>query len=287
MIFIIVSHLSNHLGRTYGIGIPLLGYGGTWGNSIFLFLSGYGMYMSMTKRENLHIRYLWQHIVKIIVPFVIAFVATLIGVAIIGDNYNWSDAIGQFFTMTIPYTREWFLKAIIMLYVFSFVAFRLSHRSYPRVLIISLFSLVYCFIGYYVGIGSWMYNTILSYPAGMLVAMNQSKLNRVNWGVPFFISAILFFFFLNFQIPFVNCLLYGLALTMTLIYTFKISGIGSRFLRFMGVNSILFYLFHIGFVHVHYSPYIDPILTISIATVLTFIYINCKQYIDRFIVSIS
>ena len=291
MIMIILSHLSQHLSLVYNIDIPLLIQGGSLGNSIFFFVSGYGMYMSMTRQKVLNARYLWLHLIKIIVPFVVAFVAALIGVAIMRDDYKWSATLGHFFTMTLPYASAWFLKAIMMLYVFSFIAFKFSSRPNRRVLLVALFSLIYCVIGYYVGIGKWMYETVLNYSAGMFVAIIQIKLNKVNWrvafGTSFILFMILFVIYLKNPIPYVNRLLYGFFITMTLIYAFKILNRQSRILRFVGINSILFYLFHIGFLHVHYSPCIDSIVIIAVAIGLTLLYIQFKHYIDRFIMSIS
>lgn len=291
MIMIILSHLSQHLSLFYNIDIPLLIQGGSLGNSIFFFVSGYGMYMSMTRQKVLNVRYLWLHLIKIIVPFVVAFVAALIGVAIMRDDYKWSATLGHFFTMTLPYASAWFLKAIMMLYIFSFIAFKFSSRPNRRVLLVALFSLIYCVIGYYVGIGKWMYETVLNYSAGMFVAIIQIKLNKVNWrvafGTSFILFMILFVIYLKNPIPYVNRLLYGFFITMTLIYAFKIFNRQSRILRFVGINSILFYLFHIGFLHVHYSPCIDSIVIIAVAIGLTLLYIQFKHYIDRFIMSIS
>lgn len=291
MIMIILSHLSQHLSLDYNIDIPLLIQGGSLGNSIFFFVSGYGMYMSMTRQQVLNVRYLWLHLIKIIVPFVVAFVAALIGVAVMRDDYKWSATLGHFFTMTLPYASAWFLKAIMMLYIFSFIAFKFSSRPNRRVLLVAIFSLIYCVIGYYVEIGKWMYETILNYAAGMLIAVMQVKMNRANWGIAFWISLILFvlLFSIYFKcsIPFVNRLMYGFFLTLTLIYGIKIFNKRSKILRFIGVNSILFYLFHIGFLYVHYSPYIDMIIIITATISLTLIYISLKKYIDRFIMSIS
>ena len=291
MIMIILSHLSQHLSIEYNIRIPLLIQGGSIGNSVFLFISGYGMYMSMVRQQSLKVRYLWQHIIKIIVPFIVVFLATLIGVSIMGEHHNWSDVVGYFFTMTFPHASVWFLKAIIMLYVFSFIAFKLSTRPYRRVALIAAFSLIYCVIGSQVGIGKWMYETILNFAAGMFVAIIEVKMNRINWKIAlsFFLTLflILFVVYLKIPIPFVNRLLYGLFFTLALIYAFKITGIRSEILRFVGINSILFYLFHIGFTHVHYSPCIDPILTITITIGLTLLYVRFKGYIDRLIMSIT
>jgi len=291
MIMIILSHLSQHLWEEYNSGITFLIQGGSMGNSIFLFMSGYGMYMSMTKQEKLKVRYLWQHIIKIIVPFIFAFIISLLGIVVMSDKYNWTNVFSDLFTMTLPYTREWFLKAIIMLYIFSFIAFKLSSKPYGRVVLVAIFSLIYCVIGYYVGIGKWMYETILNYAAGMLIAIMQIKMNQANWRITFgsflVLFVMLFGIYLKCPIPFVNRFLYGFCLTITLIYAFKIFSRQSNILRFVGINSILFYLFHIAFLHVHYSPYIDMIIIIIATISLTLIYISFKKYIDQFIISIS
>lgn len=288
MLMIITAHLSNHLKKVYGIDTGYLWLGGEFGNAIFLFMSGYGIYLSMMKRgDDLSFRYLWQHIVKIMVPFIIAFMVTFLGCYIMGDDYGLKKAVNDFFTMTIPFTREWFLKAIIMLYVFAFIAFKITKTAYKRIMLVAALSCVYCIVAFYVGLGTWMYDTILCFAGGMFVAKNQHVMEKVKWKWMFVVSAILFAVSFWLPLPLIKNILYGFFLALTLVYGLKLTHLNSRVLHFAGQNSILLYLFHIGFVHIHYGPIIDPILTASIALALTFIYLSVKKYIDRLIVAIS
>lgn len=288
MVMIIIAHLSNHLKKVYGIDTGYLGLGGEFGNAIFLFVSGYGIYLSMMKRGySLNLRYLWQHIVKIVVPFIIAFIVTCAGCYIIGDDYSARDAVMDFLTMTIPFTREWFLKAIIMLYGFSFISFKIARTPFTRVLTVFVLSVIYCIIGFFVGLGAWMFDTILCFAGGMFIASIQNIMREAKWARLFVICAILFLICMCLPLPYIKNTLYGFFLALTFVYGIKLTNKNLRLFHFVGLNSILLYLFHIGFVHVHYSPLIDPIVTVSVAFGLTFAYLGVKKYIDRMIVAIS
>ena len=288
MVIIIISHLCNHLRKVYEIDTGYLSFRGEFGNAIFLFVSGYGIYLSMLKRgDKLNLRYMWQHIVKIIVPFVIAFVVTFVGCYVMGDDYDFSKAAKDFSTMTIPFTREWFLKAIMMLYAFAFVAFKIFSVSQKRILMVVLFTCVYCIIGFFVGLGAWMFNTVLCFAGGMFVASIQNLMQDANWVKMFVACSILFVICLWIPLPYIKSTLYGFFLSLALVYGVKLVKLDSRIFHFIGLNSILLYLFHIGFVHVHYSPIVDPILTTTIAITCTFAYIGMKKYINRVIIAIS
>lgn len=64
------------------LNIPYIGMilapGGYLGTGLFFFMSGYGLYCSMSSKKELPFSYLWQRLYKMISVFVIGYVLAII-----------------------------------------------------------------------------------------------------------------------------------------------------------------------------------------------------------------
>jgi peptidoglycan/LPS O-acetylase OafA/YrhL len=101
--------VNSHLDDFYPI--PQLGTGGMFGNELFFFVSGYGLFLSFQKRSEPILPWLTRRIARVYEPlFVIATFLVLVG-------YIRVHTLSDFFWVYIISKEFWFLPAITALYV--------------------------------------------------------------------------------------------------------------------------------------------------------------------------
>ena len=87
----------------------LIGFLGVFGVAIFLFLSGYAAMMSYLKKPNYMKNYIPKRLVRLYVPFLIAYLCCDIVLLLSGHSYSVSDFTGAFI-LSLPNTLIWYLK---------------------------------------------------------------------------------------------------------------------------------------------------------------------------------
>ena len=271
-------HMNNHLISRYDS--HYLSFSSGWGeigNACFLFMSGYGIYSSMKNMEYVKFSYIKKKIIRIIITFLFAFTSAIVICSFVGTPYDYSLFFEQLFTMTIPFTREWFLKAIIYCYIISFISFRMTKATNYRLFSVFVFLCLYFVVAHYCKIGSWMYSSILCYGLGMLFAEYKEHFAKVPNSLALIVLVtIILLLRYRIDIPlevtfsdFVSCIL--------LAYISRIVKLNLFFIEYVGKNSLLFYAFHIGYVHFCFGKYIDPFVNIGITTMLVFMYSHIQN----------
>lgn len=159
---------------------PAIGFAHTWGDvavGCFFAMSGYGLMASFLRRENYLDGFLRNSLIKLFVPFVLAFVLTLIycwqiGVCVTEIDYK--GGIG------VPFS--WFIFALALFYAFFFVVFRFVQvANEVRVLIVCLLVGLYCVITREFGL-VFAYIRCPAFCIGMFVALAEGKIHaRFVW----------------------------------------------------------------------------------------------------------
>lgn len=108
---------------------------GDLGTAVFFFISGWGLYCSMEKREKVDWGYLWNNLKKLIVPFVIVWAVTEVTYQILHPEYGWSG-----------YGKIWFIQVITGAYVVSILTFMLFKQRWLRLVLVSLICGIYIYI---------------------------------------------------------------------------------------------------------------------------------------------
>ena len=138
----IILILNSHLDRFYPI--PYLGTGGALGNSIFFFLSGFGVFLSQKKNSRAFLEWFAGRLKRIYPSLWIVLLLVKMPLMIIAGKLYAStiiDFIGYFFNP--PY---WFLMMLLVYYIFSF---RLLTANYRKTLGVFVM-LIPLYIGCYV-----------------------------------------------------------------------------------------------------------------------------------------
>ena len=236
MLMIIVHHVFKYASWAPE---PIRGIWGDMGTAVFFFISGWGLYCSMEKREKVDWGYLWQNLKKLLVPFLIVWAITEVLYQIVHPEIEWSG-----------YGRIWFIQVIIGAYIVSILTFMIVKWRILRLTIVLILCLTYIYIGWKVlCLPQYRWGSVICFPAGMWLSAYRRELKPVleqKWAIAI-ISLFLYWLFRNYDfLPLRACLKYSIPFCLLFVSMGSIVNIQSKLLYFIGKNSLLFYLIHIA-----------------------------------------
>ena len=243
MIAIVFAHTANEfpaLLTEYHISGLLIG--GRLATGVFFFLSGYGLTLSM-KRNNVDHSYIVRHLRHLLLPYLVFWTFYIVVGLLTRSLPTDISFFMQFFLLKMPYTDAWFFRTILGIYV---VYFSLARVMKARAGIgLTSFIIVYAIVLAAVGAPSYCWNTIMSFPLGILCATHVVSFKRVaSWkGAFFFLCLAVAFYKLPIPVflrevcpPMACCMsLTSLSVKMRLFP-------GKTVMAFIGQNSLYMYL---------------------------------------------
>lgn len=176
-----------------GLLIPMWGQ---IGSSVFLFMSGYGLFISMTSKEELKVSYLLQHIQKILEPFLVAFVLCFPMVAIAhqcGEDYDLQ--LVNLLWLSMPTGIDmWFLKTILLFYIFTFFIVRWVKTTRGRTVCLGAIMLTHIVILYLNRVPGYWYVSNLPFLCGVFCSQATTIGHRHRSHAPaLFVLAVLLY----------------------------------------------------------------------------------------------
>ncbi|MBQ2890170.1 MAG: acyltransferase family protein [Clostridia bacterium] len=250
----------------------------------FLFYSGYGVMESIKKKGDAYISAIPKNrVLKVFLQFVIA-TALLIAVKF---------AVGEEFTLRriiltlLSWESDWFIFAIICLYIFTYLGFRIikSEKHLLGVLTVSLLTILYIII--LRNFKSRMfYDTVLCYPLGMLYSLYKDKIEKLTgeriykWMISVIVIGGLATVFKVFGDKTLIPALLGFILAgiFIVILTMRVS-LHNKVLNWFGAHLFEVYLLHripmivlekIGFIK--FSPPLSFIVSLTVTAGLSYLY---------------
>ena len=273
MLLIIFHHIYVKLAFDMGLSIPyaglVLGPGGYLGTGLFFFLSGYGLYHSLSRQKHLNFSYLYTRIIKMLCVYVVAF-----GICV---SLKWGilekSSLIDFLTLTIPGTTTWFFKVILALYIITFYMFKINISKELKVIMISIISLLYYSIALKYLPDFW-YTSILCFPAGMFVALKKKWFSTYIQILICFIFVVFFRYVQSMEMRFVTAITFCFAVLFVMRYVTS----NSKILNYIGTNSLCFYLFQLVLLRPLMVFQSHPLLyvgmVIFMVSLLSFIYVR-------------
>lgn len=173
MLMIVFSHTANEFKDTlanYNIDSLLLC--GQFATGLFLFLSGYGLTLSI-KRNKIDHNYISKHFRRLFYPYFIFWLFYIIVGLLHGGFRNDNDLLLEFLFLKMPNTDTWFFRTILVIYVLYFSLAKISKPNasiYMAIVIVIYTIILICY-----EVPSWWWNTICCFPVGILFA-NTPKL---------------------------------------------------------------------------------------------------------------
>ena len=172
-LLIIIHHLSIYIKET--ILLKVFTIVGVIAVSAFFFYSGYGLMISYLKKENYLKDFLNKRIMKIVIPYIIAIIFTILTYLLTGQLtprkvFN-SLVEGE------PVVRfSWYVLAIIILYVVFYLSAKFLKRK--KMINIAVFggTILYCIVvNNILGFNNWWVNSCFAFFIGIYWASYKEK----------------------------------------------------------------------------------------------------------------
>nr|MBP3598615.1 acyltransferase [Eubacterium sp.] len=151
--------------------------------ALFLFYSGYGVMESLKHKEGYIKTFPLKRILTLVVDFEIAAVIYLIVSCATGQPPTVRYAIEAFFAWESLGNSNWYVFAILYLYIATYFSFRFIPSRLTRGRGISI-ALVFLFSVFYMWFmerhkGGWWYDTVLCYTAGMIFSCFADRFRHI------------------------------------------------------------------------------------------------------------
>lgn len=140
---------------------------------IFLFLSGYGLSKSLQKRKNITFKYIFDKIVKIVLPYIIVIIILYFSLYLKEMsilNYLKLIFLGKIIG---PF---WYMSLLIILYILFFIIYQKGITN-KRNTFFTIITIIYVVIACIFNITSHWFVSVLCFPLGLLYSTNEKKTN--------------------------------------------------------------------------------------------------------------
>ena len=172
-LLIIIHHLSIYIKDT--ILLKVFTIVGVIAVSAFFFYSGYGLMISYLKKENYLKDFLNKRIMKIVIPYIIAIIFTILAYLLTGQLTP--RKIFNSLVEGEPVVRfSWYVLAIIILYVVFYLSAKFLKRK--RMINIAVFggTILYCIVvNNILGFNNWWVNSCFAFFIGIYWASYKEK----------------------------------------------------------------------------------------------------------------
>lgn len=148
--------------------------------AMFLFYSGYAMMLcGMEKGSSYYKSIPTKRILKVLFNFDIAIVLFLILRAAMGKTYSFVYILTTLIGYTSIGNSNWYIFAILILYLITYIAFMIGKDNKKVVLTIAFsLTVVYMIVMYFVRSKTY-FNTALLYPLGMLFYVYKDRVDNL------------------------------------------------------------------------------------------------------------
>lgn len=250
MLMIIVHHIWQVIcNQDYDPSPLLTGFvfspAGCLGTGLFFFLSGFGMYSSLTRQSKLTDSYIIIRLVKLIMPFIFCFALFVLAIIVLRRDMFNIELLKDFFTLTLPTNSTWFLKVIVGLYIGVFLVFKLKIQLNIKVLIVTALCLSYFVLAIFL-LPDWWHTSILNFPLGMIIAYKYEYYR--GGGILIFVFLCLMILMRMLGFPYI--VFESLLFSVVAIEAVRFINIRNRLFSFIGTESLCFYLFQMLFLFI-------------------------------------
>lgn len=283
ILVVILHHISKKMSYI-GLMFPFK-YSGYLAVGIFFFISGYGLMTQSLENHNYFNNFVTKRLVRVYVPFIVINIVTLIGLYIIDIKYTFIDMV--FYSIGIKLIDDitWYVLATLYFYSLFYATFA-NFSKCNALILTALFSLIYFYFCYLLGMGSWWYNCSFCFLTGIYTAMYKKTIEEKlrNRYYMYLISSILIFIATSlaskyikfFDISILFKTLSSIVFVLLILIFLQKIELNSKLLYLMGTISYEVYLLHmkiyylLEFVNVEASNNIYSYILILIVASIIF-----------------
>ena len=262
---------------------------GAIGVSIFFFLSGYGCYLSVRKKDNIW-KWLGQHIIKMIVHYIIAFIIVIVLLLLaFQQKIEISEIARNLVTLQLPGSTVWYFKIQILFYII--LTFAVAICKNKAWILVFFMSLAYAIIAKYaLKLPDYWWKTALCFAGGCFVAQFHNLFTAFTKKLWARILCILFVIICYFLIMkdghyriYVQLPVYlVIAFAITIIWCWLIRE--NKVYRHIGNLSLDIYLIHVGIVESVFLLDMDINLKISLFILISGVFTILSYYLSEAVV---
>lgn len=183
MILIFLSHMMQYYVYTEEIDV----LGGTVSRALgqmivvmFMFYSGYGIGESVNRKGSAYIKsFPVNRVLKTWLHFAIGVFVYYVLSLILGVKYPAGQIWLSFIGWTSIGNSNWYIFAVVILYIITWVAFSLAKKNkYIAAGIVTALTVVYIVVMYFFK-ENWWFDTVLCYAAGLWYSLGKEKIEKV------------------------------------------------------------------------------------------------------------
>lgn len=188
VILVVFSHYAQYAGFEGPLDEPYLIFREHMGQMVvasFLFYSGYGMMESIKRKGEKYISNLPTKSWQLLLRYDVAVFLFLIVDVAFGIEYPLSHTILAFTSWTAIGNSNWYITAILMIYLCIFLSFMIGYKISDEFaekygVILTFFLVIGCiYLQIRLERPGYCYNTMILAPFGMLWSMNKDLIERV------------------------------------------------------------------------------------------------------------
>ena len=188
VILVLLSHYAQYADFGGVYDVPYLGLREHLNQLVvatFMFYSGYGMTEALRSKGNEYVRKIPKKFWQLLLRFDLALVLYLIANAVLGIRYPLDQTLLAFTTWTAIGNSNWYITAILVLYVILYISFGLClaggnnvKRRYIAVVLTFVLTTGAIYIQIILGRPAYCYDTMLLLPLGCLYSEARPKIER-------------------------------------------------------------------------------------------------------------
>ncbi|MDD3341133.1 MAG: acyltransferase [Bacilli bacterium] len=258
-IMVVFHHLSQNIDLTL-FGYPFFKISGFLIVSVFFFYSGYGLFYSLSKKENYLEKFIVGRIPSIYIPFMSANIIYLVvHILLFKHHYSFSSIIKGFFGFELVSGVFWYMWILLLLYFIFYIIFSSFSKKKGIYIMTFITLLILLTMTTSKGIESYWYISIPGFLTGMWFAFKEKQIISIfkkYYGIAlplvvlFTAYCVMSILGIRFAIYnfYIWCLVYfGLAISINILLILALlkCQIKNKFLDFLGNISLEIYLLHI------------------------------------------
>lgn len=285
VLLIVLSHAksylslqNNILNSPYSLFSDILGQGVV---VMFLFYSGYAMMLSCSKKGQQYVHSIpVKRVLKVLFNFDVAVFLFFILQTALGSKYTVGEIILAFTSLGSFGNSNWYIFAIIVLYMITYFAFMIGKNNKKLVLSCAFILTVVYIIVMHRFKESYWYDTALLYPMGMLWYSIREKAEKLLTKNVFIYPAVLLLMLALFVVTHhftyhitMSIIYYIIMGIIILMLTMKVQ-INNRILQFLGKNLFAIYILQripmiiFDKIGLNENPYIFVILSFAATLII-------------------
>lgn len=157
----------------------------------YFFCSGYGLIVSLEKKEHYLKGFMKKRFLMVLVPFFLCNYIYMLATLLLGAEYKMEDLFAAFFGVLLLNNQMWFAVEIMILYLLFYLTFGLIKNQKTAFVVINILVLCMMFFSFLLGhdntsvtggrwfYGEWWYNTTILFLCGMFFAKYRFKCEAV------------------------------------------------------------------------------------------------------------